>query len=93
MRWSVHSRRASNVYKTIKVIIDHVMEQLAGLYSIHGLVTDPEHLHPRSLCGNVLVAPSYVIVELKACNCLAASVDLHKFGARELSNPPVKAAS
>src|SRR4029077_6707189 len=76
MRWSVHSRRAANVYKTIKVIINHVLEQLAGLYSIHGLAADPEHLHLRSLCGNVLEAPSYVIVEPKTCNCHAASVEL-----------------
>lgn len=51
----VHPCCTSDIDKTVEVVIDNIVKQLAYLYYFHWLIADPQHLRLRPQYGNVLV--------------------------------------
>src|SRR5258708_8907403 len=85
-----HPRCTADVRKTVEIVIDNIVKQLADVYSLHGLIADPQHLRPRSQCGNMLVAPSHFVIDTQACNCFAASVELYILSSSDITLEPFR---
>src|SRR6476661_5994179 len=80
VRLTLKEGRAAKVDGAIEIEVVDVVIELADQQSCHGLVADAQHLRACADGSYVLVAPTNFVVETKAGNGCAVSVELHPFG-------------
>src|SRR5439155_17424445 len=84
VRLTFEEGSAANIDRAIEIEVDHVLIELAHQQARHRLVADAQHLRTIADGGDVLVAPTNLVIETQTRNGCAIGVELHPLGVRHI---------